>query len=216
MGINDLLPHLPGGKSFRHSFCGLGWTGLVVPIDAASALFGFAAYMAADFLRGNHIPALIQWAMLPTYLHSICGWNMIVQMNGIKNEDKEPENQRRSDSLLVAIERNNLRGKIKNYPDYIAKAIAVCKFLCIEVHASAYKADPRVSYVSLERSLILVTSNSDLLAYGVHALTIVKGYHCEWYRVIDLSVDAEEGKYSLFDLYNKYGPIVFHLYDAYR
>ena len=33
MGVNDLLPHLPGGKSFRHSFYGLGLTGRVVSLE---------------------------------------------------------------------------------------------------------------------------------------------------------------------------------------
>ena len=77
MGVDDLLPHLPGGKIFRHSFYGLGWTGRVIPMDAASAPFQFAVYMTADFLQGNHTPALIQWARFPIYLCSMCDWNMI-------------------------------------------------------------------------------------------------------------------------------------------
>ena len=59
----------------------------------------------------------------------------------------------------------------------------MCKCLRIEVHVSAYETDPLVSYVLLERSLIPVTSGSDLLASGVPALIIGKnGYHCEWYQ----------------------------------
>ena len=85
------------------------------------------------------------------------------------------------DALSAAIEQNNLRGQIKNHPGYIAKAIEVCRILHIEVCvSSAYETDPQVSYVSLERSLIPVTSCSDLLVHGVPELIIVKGYHCEW------------------------------------
>ena len=48
-------------------------------------------------------------------------------MDGIENEDEEPENQRRRDTLSAAVKRNNLRGQIKNHSEYIAKAIEVCK-----------------------------------------------------------------------------------------
>ena len=84
------------------------------------------------------------------------------------------------------------------------------------MHVSLYEADSQVSYVSLEMSLIPVTSDSDLLVYGVPVLIIMKGYHCEFYQMIDLSVDLEEGKYPLFDLHNKHGPVVFQLYAAYH
>ena len=45
MGINNLLPHLPGGRTinFCHSFFGLGMSGDAIPLDAASALWQFAA-----------------------------------------------------------------------------------------------------------------------------------------------------------------------------
>ena len=96
MGVNNPLshmPHLPGSKSFRHSFYRLRWTGRVVTIDAASDVFQFAAYTTADLLRGNHTPALIQLVRFLVYLLSMCSWNMIVYMDGTENEDKEPENQ---------------------------------------------------------------------------------------------------------------------------
>ena len=216
MGVLDLLPRLPGGKRYHHSFYGLKWSGRAVPIDAASALFQFAAYNAANFLRGNHKPALIQWAKFLVYLRSMCGWNMIIYMDGMENVDKEPEIQRRRDAVEAAIGRNDLRGQIKNNPEYIAKAIEVCNFLSIEVHVSPYEADPQVSYVSLKRNLIPVTGDSDLLAYGVPSLIIVKGFNHEYYRTIDLTVEVNEGEYPLFDLYKKHGPIVFQLYAACR
>ena len=39
--------------------------------------------------------------------------------------------------------------------------------MSIEVHTSAYKADPKVSYAALMESEMPVTGDSDLLAYGV-------------------------------------------------
>ena len=96
MGVNNPLshmPHLPGSKSFRHSFYRLRWTGRVVTIDAASDVFQFAAYTTADLLRGNHTPALIQCAIFLICFQSMYGWNVVVYMDGIENEDKGPENQ---------------------------------------------------------------------------------------------------------------------------
>lgn len=191
--------------------------GQVVPIDAASALWQFAAKHAADFLNGNHNPALTEWAHFLNYLSRICGWILIVIMDGMENVAKDPEIERRKVAAELAEERGNLIGQIKNTPEYIAKAIRVCKFLGIRVHVSAYEADPQVSYLSLTRNLIPLSGDSDLLAYGVATkLIIVKGFMHEWYRIIDLTAEVEEGNYPLFDLFKKNdnGKIVFQLYAA--
>ena len=63
-GINNLLRHLPGGSKseYLHSFYDLEPPNSVVAIDAAGALFNCAVKHASDYLQGNHIPALIEWA----------------------------------------------------------------------------------------------------------------------------------------------------------
>ena len=75
MGISDLLPCLPGGgpNSYHHWFyeSGLG-VKKEVPLDAAGSLWQYAASHAADFLRGNYDPALVEWTCLLNYLRSIC------------------------------------------------------------------------------------------------------------------------------------------------
>ena len=63
MGINDFLPHLPGGRrdEYYHSFYNLiEMRDQVVPVDAASALWQFAAKHAWDYLRDNYLPALTE------------------------------------------------------------------------------------------------------------------------------------------------------------
>ena len=208
MGINDLLKHLPGGGSsdYRHSFYDLNMEGEVVPLDAASALWQFAANHAWDHLHGNHNPALSEWAHFLVYLRSICRWKLVVFMDGMENEHKQPEIERRKKRAEEARASNNLMGQIKNSPEYIAQATAVCKYLDIEVHTSAYEADPQVSYVALLQSLVPVTGDSDLLAYGVpEKLIIVKGFKHEWFQIIDLTAVIEEGTYPLYDLYNEHG-----------
>ena len=97
MGINDLLCHLPGGKEnrYRHSFYDLGLNSEVVPFNAASALWQFAARHASDHLRGIHMPALTEWAHLLNYLRSICRWNLRIYMDGRENGEKRAEAERR-------------------------------------------------------------------------------------------------------------------------
>jgi hypothetical protein len=54
----------------------------------------------------------------------------------------------------------------RNTPEYIAHAVAVCKFLKIEVVVSAYEADWQVMYRAIPDSLVVITGDSDLLAIG--------------------------------------------------
>lgn len=77
MGIDDLLPRLPGGGSndYKHSFYGALDKGSTVPLDAASALWQFAARHASDYLRGNLTPALVEWSRFLNNLRSICNGN---------------------------------------------------------------------------------------------------------------------------------------------
>ena len=108
--------------------------------------------------------------------------------------------------------RNDLRGQVKNTLQYIAKSLHVCRFLNIEAYISANEANPQVSQISLQRSLISVTGDSTLLAYGVPKLITVKGYQYEWFRMIDINVEVEPSKYPLVYPYRVHGAIVFQLY----
>ena len=106
MGINNLLPNLPGGRScsFRHSFYGLGMSGDVVPLDAAGALWQFAASNAHDFLRGNYKPSLREWVRFLHYHRSICKWRLVVYFDGRENPDKSFETQRRQVTAANALD----------------------------------------------------------------------------------------------------------------
>ena len=142
MGIHGLLPLLPGGKSYLHSFfASFLRSQEQVPFDAAGALWQFAAMHAADHLRGNHEPALGEFARFINYLRSICQWKLVVYMDGRENVHKAHENKRRQQRCAKAQEERNLRGQIRNSPEYIAKAIAVCKFMRVEVVTAAYESD---------------------------------------------------------------------------
>lgn len=219
MGIKDLLPHLVGGdpKHIQYSFLDLNLAGQVVVIDAASALWQFASHHPSDHLRGNYNPALVEWARLLGYFRDICVMKLKVVFDGALNIDKQPEIDRRQQRVDDAATRNDLRGQVKNTPDYIAMAAHVCEFLNIEYCVAPYEADPQVAYMATKHSAVTVTCDSDLLAYGVTGkLVVVKGFNNHSYRVIDLNTNVTHGEYPLFDLYNQHGRILFQLYAACR
>ena len=204
MGINYLLPRLPGGAGPGCkfiSFYDLVPTGPVV-LDATGALWQHAFHHSADFLRGNHPPSLTEWACLLVYLRSICGWKLVVYFDGRNNPHKDPENKRHQEAPESARARGESSRTVKNTPEYIAKAVCVCKFLDVEYYVSAYEADPQVSAASLSQSYLPVTGDSDILAYGpigeeeksggkLQKIILVESYSGEIYRVIDLSADIE-------------------------
>ena len=128
MGIKDLLPRLPGGTGPGCkciSFYDLVPTAPVA-LDAAGALWQHAFHHSADFLRGNHLPSLTEWARLLVYLRSICGWKLVVYFDGRDNPHKDPENKRRRESAEKARAKGDISRTVKNTPEYIAKAVHVC------------------------------------------------------------------------------------------
>ena len=219
MGIHNILPHLPGGgkHDYNHSFyelgIELGFREKEVPIDAASALWQFAARHASDYLEGNYTPALMDWTHWLNYLRSSCRWKLSIIMDGRVHGAKSPEIERRRRRAEEARANNNLSGQIQNTPEYISHATNICKFMHIDVITSENEADPQVSYEATRKKLIPVTSDSDVLAYGVvQKLVIVQSFHHQWYRVIDLGADVPLGEKPLYDLYKEHGTIVFQLY----
>ena len=95
MGIKTFLPHLPGGgpHEYHISLFELREKAqltdqVIFPLDAAGALWDFAAKHAWDYVRGNHTPALIEWAQFLVYLRSICNWQLVVIFDVMENPDK--------------------------------------------------------------------------------------------------------------------------------
>lgn len=214
MGGNDLLPHLPGGKHYIQDFYKLNFKKKVVPIDAAGLLWQCAAKHAEDYLQGNLLPALIEFAHHLNFFKSICGWNIKLYFDGMPNPNKQFEDKRREEKRQNATDNY---GRIKNTPEYLAKATRVAASLEIEYYVAREEADPHVSYDSTVNELIPVSGDSDLLIYGIHSeIVIVNSYEQGWYRIIDLKATTEVGEYPLYDLYKLHGKVVFQLYAACR
>ncbi|KAK1737402.1 hypothetical protein QTG54_011688 [Skeletonema marinoi] len=214
MGISDLLPHLPGGKSYLQDFYELRMEQNAVPIDAAGLLWQCALMHSSEYLSGNLLPALIEWTQHLNYFRSICQWKMRLYLDGMNNPHKEFENERRR---LRRDSAEHEHGRIRNTPEYLAQAAWIAKnVLKIPCYISKEEADPQVAYEAVSKGLVPVTGDSDLIAYGAVKVILVKSYSRGWYRVIDLEVDTEPGEYPLYDLYKDNGVIVFQLYAGCR
>ena len=91
---------------------------------------------------------------------------MQLSMDGRGNKAKKPELERRAAAMEnAAVAQNNLTGKIKITPEYIAKDVRICKFLgMIEVFVVENEANPQVAYKSIQDESVPITSDLDLLA----------------------------------------------------
>ena len=82
-------------------------------------------------------------------------------MDGLENEAKQHEAERRKIRMEKAREQENPAGQITNTPEYIRKAAEVCMFLRITVHCGRKEADPQVSYYAQLTKSIPVTGDSE-------------------------------------------------------
>ncbi|KAL7525428.1 hypothetical protein ACHAWF_002345, partial [Thalassiosira exigua] len=178
MGINDFLPRLPGGDRFLYSFYERRLEGQRVPFDAAGALWQFASRHASDFLRGNHTPALIEWARFLNYIRSICGWKLIVYFDGRKNVEKCFEDERRLDRAEKARDANDLHGQVAH--DALAHSSTL---LTGDSDLLAYGPPDCDSGKSPRLGKVI----------------LVQAYLSDVHRVIDLAADTEDGEFPLFD-----------------
>jgi hypothetical protein len=114
--------------------------------------------------------------------------SLVVFMDGMENEAKRHEAERRRIRMKRAREQENPVGQITNTPEYITKAAHVCIFLRIKVRCARKEADPQVSYYAKLTKSIPVVGDSDELAYGlpkeVGILVIVKGFTHEWMKLL--------------------------------
>ena len=141
-------------------------------------------------------------------------------MDGRSNPAKAYEDARRQERAAVSSQdvSSTSRRQVRNTPEYIARAVQVCKLMDIQVVVSAYEADAQVVHHALPSQLIPVTGDSDLLAIGcedspkLDYLMVVQSWTSESYRMIDLTEPSTNGELPLYDLYVEHGRILFQLY----
>jgi hypothetical protein len=204
MGIKDILPHLPGGDKFYHSFysCALVRDQAEVPIDAAGLLWQCANNHADDYLKGNYHPALTDFAKKLNDISCNCKWKLILIMDGRSNPDEQFEDARRQKKASAAQDdiASPPSGLIRNTPEYIARAVHICKHMAIRVIVAAYEADGQVVKQACASEVMPITGDSDLLAIGcgeckLERLMVVKTWFGESFRIIDLTEPSTNRKF---------------------
>ena len=219
MGIKFLLKYLPGGgpNDYHYSFFALDLADEHVILDGGGFAWQYGFMHAEDFVKANYMPSLRDMARDLKYIRDACRWRLVVILDGKENEAKAPEDARRRAQFEHAQIAGNASGQVKNNPEYTALIVCLCQMLGIEVRVARKEADPQTSYEAILHGATPVSGDSDLLAYGItRRLILVKSYHSELYRVIDLDADVEDGEYPLLDLFKIHGKIVFQLYAGCR
>ena len=193
MGIHSLLQLLPGGsfqQEQHRGFFNLPLQEERVVLDAASLLFQCALKEAKDYREGSYLPALKKFQEMIIYFQSLCRWKMYVVFDGMESELKQYERVRR-DTRADKDPDNSIR----NDPMYILMAYKICEDRCIPCIIAHKEADSQCKHVAwkgLEPTLV-VTGDSDLLAFGNRRVMVVSSWFAETYRLIDISRSNLEG-----------------------
>jgi hypothetical protein len=122
-------------------------------------------HQANDYLQGDYLPALSDIDKALNNIRSICNWKGITLiMDGRNNPHKRFEDARRQKkadaSLAAHDDTSSPAGQIRNTPEYIVRAIHVCKFMGIRVIVSVYEADGQVAKHSISSKVIPITRDT--------------------------------------------------------
>ena len=212
MGVNGLLPELPGGDVANAvTFEKIPeLKSSPVDIDTGTLLFQCAYKHQATFTQGNYVPAVREFQSRIAVLRSVYNWrDMEVIFDGIPPKEKSHEHQRRraqrSDDDIVIDS------------TYISMCVKVCQRCQVPFVVAPFEADSQVG--RRRENTIPVCGDSDLIAYGHPTVVIVSSYMCskEGARKFDMKTpltDEIAMKYPLYRHYCKFGIQIIHWWAA--
>ena len=158
MGVNGLLPELPGGDVANAvTFEKIPeLKSSPVDIDTGTLLFQCAYKHQATFTQGNYVPAVREFQSRIAVLRSVYNWrDMEVIFDGIPPKEKSHEHQRRraqrSDDDIVIDS------------TYISMCVKVCQRCQVPFVVAPFEADSQVG--RRRENTIPVCGDSDLIAY---------------------------------------------------
>lgn len=158
-----------------------------IALDIAGLLFECAISHGSEYLKGNYMPSLIEVYRLLIYIYYTLKWDAAVVFDGVESKLKRYERERRERRKESATD--GATARVRNEPLYIAMAARICKGLNIPFVVAAYEADSQCKFIKMKGKLpsLVVTGDSDLLAYGNSRVIVVKSWRREEYRFFDLS-----------------------------
>ena len=201
MGIEGLLPELPGGAMSSQQ---TGFSKLTmlqcgskkVDIDSGTLIFVCALMHKEEYKAGNYLPAVQEFQRQCTSLGVIYKWDFTMIFDGHPPDEKMHEHDRRSkrgdDSVIIN-------------STYIAMCAKVCKQRYLNYIVSPSEADMQAG--RRDKLAIPVCRDSDLIAYDNKIVVIVDSYIKETFRIINMNVtitDDIRRDYPLYVYYNRY------------
>jgi 5'-3' exonuclease len=186
MGINNLLQLLPGGSSYYHTFLQFSFEGEAISIDIAGLLHECARNHATSYLSADYVPSLLEFHRTIVYLVYTLKWDVVVVFDGGNSPLKENELARRESRRADA---DDDEKKIRNQPLYIALAAKICKEIDVCYVIAYQEADSQCRFARPDGELpsLVITGDSDLLAYGNPRIVVIKSWKHEIFRVFNLT-----------------------------
>lgn len=222
MGINGILGLLPGGDEYLRSFRTLDFDRHRVALDAGGLLWACVNRNNDESSQGNHLPALQDFAKILKELHHVLHWRLCIVFDGRRRNLKDHEYARRQ--TRAAQDESPGGGPVVVTSTFINMAIKYCQDSFYPFIVSPFEADMQAATDHLpgledlfDFDLVVVTGDSDLLAYGCCKVVIVKSWFAEIFRLIDLSMkdtDDDIETKPLLQFYRLHGVLVFQLYAA--
>ena len=215
MGINGLLPELPGGSmpSTKTGF------DLLTPLlhdekNPADMDMGTLVYVCAlthksTYNDGNYIPALREFQRRLTILTSVYRWKINCVFDGKPPHEKRHEHTRRS----------NTEDSISITSQFILMCKEVCRGSFIDYIIAPNEADSQVGrcFNEYTSSALVLCRDTDELAYGNKDVVFIDSFYTEDWRRVNMNTpvtDQIKKDYPLYAYYHKYGIKIIHWWAA--
>ena len=162
--------------------------GKTVGLDAAGLLFECARRHTDEYVAKNYDPALRDFCINLYWLRYLFKSGLFVVFDGKDSEDKKYEHARRE------VQRKNsekVQNSLRNDPFYIAKAKKICTAEFIPSIVAPFEADSQLICHpdTGKRPFVVITGDSDLLAYGHMRVIIMASY--QFRKASRTTADAE-------------------------
>ena len=128
MEIPDLLPNLPGGKTYYFGLQSSGLDGKPVNLDATSLLWVCANACSERYLQGDYGPSAALFQERLIHYHVVRKWDLLVVFDGVDPPEKVHERCRR-------------QNRLRNTSTYIALCAKICHCLQIPYVIAPKEAD---------------------------------------------------------------------------
>jgi 5'-3' exonuclease len=237
MGIKDFLPNYFGGDTFYFGFNSFAFSSEHIVFDAAGLLFACAMRYTDSYIAADYTPSLLAFQRQLVYLNNTLRWNMVVVFDGSDSPLKGYERARRDRPVSTCVDATAPveasvapAMRVRNTPIYIALAAKICRDSYINYVVAPEEADPQCSFAMFVRDddflpTLVVTADSDLIAYGNTKVMVVASWSEEKFRLYNFEVSYLSEKLALDEIgneviaettmhYIKFGPSLFHWHAA--